>query len=76
MYLLQNKSAGFLGNSPLWWQKGGNGYTDNIDNAQEFTYEEASTRINSTKSTHNFVMWDAALVRSKSYRIVDAQHLK
>jgi len=41
MYYIQNKNAGFMGNAPVWWAKGSNGYTSDLNNAEKFTREEA-----------------------------------
>jgi hypothetical protein len=41
MYYVRNE--GFLGNALLWWTKGCNGYTCDINNAHKFTREEAES---------------------------------
>ena len=52
-YYIQKE--GYVGNSLLWWRKGGRGYTTNINDAQEYTYTEAKEiidRPNSDKIMH------------------------
>jgi hypothetical protein len=39
MYYIRNE--GYLGNALIWWARGRNGYTCDIDNAHKFTKEEA-----------------------------------
>lgn len=40
-YYLRNKERGFLGNSPIWWKKGGWGYSAYIENAEIWDEEKA-----------------------------------
>lgn len=39
MFYVRNE--GYLGNALIWWKKGRNGYTCDINDAHKFTYEEA-----------------------------------
>ncbi len=57
-YLMQNESAGYLGNSPLFWPKNNSGYTDKIDDAKVFTYAEANALVQSTKGSHRWRRWN------------------
>lgn len=41
LYYIQNTSAGYLGNSPMWWGVNRRGYTANLNAAHKFTKEEA-----------------------------------
>lgn len=40
-YYIQNKAAGYIGNSIIFWAKGMNGYTAKLNNAEQFDYEQA-----------------------------------
>jgi hypothetical protein len=44
-YLILNRTAGFIGNSPLWWAQKNSGYTPRLDKAKRFTAEEAKRVI-------------------------------
>ena len=45
LYYIQNKHAGYLGNSPTWYGKKGGGYTAYILGAERFTKEEADKMV-------------------------------
>lgn len=75
-YYLQNTSAGFLGNSPVFWRKGGSGYTQWIDEAELFGKDEAQRIARSTKTTHGFVLWRQDKVDACAKRTVDIQDLR
>ncbi len=75
-YFLQNCGAGYLGNSPFWWKKGGDGYTPNIDEAEEMTAKECNDIIRGTKGTHSWKKWSKSKVLKASYRTVDVQLLR
>ena len=62
-YFIQN---GYSGNAMCFWAKNGRGYTSDIDNAEEFTKEEAIDTIRHAWGSHNFKMWDAAVVRQNA----------
>lgn len=40
-YYIQNWKAGYLGNAIVFWKKGCNGYTEDLDNAEIFSEEDA-----------------------------------
>ena len=71
-YLLQNVTAGYLGNSPLFWSKHG-GYTQWIDDAKVWEYKEALAQIKSTKGSHSWKMWPLELVLQRARRTIDVQ---
>ena len=54
-YVLQQK--GVIGNSALFWSHWG-GYTSNLIDALKFTLQEARRIAESTKDSHDFVIWD------------------
>lgn len=74
-YLLQNCGAGFLGNSPIFWQKGDSGYTQWIDDAKRWTYKEAKIQMKSTSGTHKWKLWPLDVIESVAKRTVDIQDL-
>lgn len=76
LYLLQNVSAGYVGNSPMFWQKDGSGYTPWIDDAKVWTKEEAKRQIRSTRGTHQWQMWSVSEIESIARRTVDIQDLR
>ncbi len=76
VYYLQNVTAGYIGNSPLFWEKTGSGYTPNLDIAKLFSKKEAEEIIQTTSSSHKFVMWHRDECLEASYRTVDSQLLK
>lgn len=42
-YYIQNTKQGYLGNSIVFWEKGSNGYTAKLEDAEQFDYEQAKT---------------------------------
>lgn len=75
-YLLQNVTAGYCGNSPMFYRSGGGGYTHWIAEAEVWTKEAAEKQIESTKGSHEWKMWPLALIRSVSKATVDIQDLR
>lgn len=75
LYYLQNLNAGYVGNSPCFWEINGSGYTPWIDEAKQFTLEEAKLIERSTKGSHRWKRWPVALIESKAKRCVDMQDL-
>lgn len=75
-YLLQNETAGYVGNSPLFWKEGGCGYTAEIEKARRFTWQEAGNVIRSTRGTHRWKRWKLSDVEKATIRVVDMQLLR
>lgn len=75
-FLLQLESAGYLGNSPLWWAVNGSGYTQWLDSAERFTEAEADDIINGTKGSHKFAKWLHEDVRRVAKLTVDIQSMR
>lgn len=75
LYLLCNRSAGFLGNSPVFWRKGGSGYTQWIDEAEHWTEVEADRQIQSCMGSHHFEKIPLSLVERLAKRTLDQQDL-
>lgn len=76
VFLLQNESAGYVGNSPVFWHKSGSGYTQWVDDARLFTSDEAQAVIRSTQGTHRWKLWTAEEIQSVMRWTVDIQDLR
>ena len=75
LYLLQNVSAGYVGNSPMFWCEGG-GYTQWVSDAKLWTNDEADQQIRSTKGSHSWKKWPLATINKHSRPTVDMQDLR
>lgn len=75
-YLLQNCSAGYVGNSPVFWHKSESGYTPWIDDAKRWAKEEAEQQIRSTRGSHTWQMWSVEEIEAAAKRTVDIQDLR
>lgn len=62
-----------VGNSILWWGKGGNGYVTSLDRAQTYTKAQA-VAMNAARPTD--VPWPKDYVDGKAAPTVDAQYAK
>lgn len=71
LYYLQD-SRQIVGNCFLWWAKGGNGYTSDIDHAATFSKEEA-LRQNALRETD--IPWPQSYVEKTASRTVDSQRV-
>lgn len=76
LYLLQCCTAGFVGNSPLFWKEGGGGYTPWIDEAKRWEWAEAQTQVRSTRGSHSWKVWPLDQIEAVAKRTVDIQDLK
>ncbi len=78
MFYLQNRDAGYLGNSPMFWAIRG-GYTQWIDDAKRFTQAEVDEIVSSCGRSmicgEKFKAWPCDLIDSKSRRTVDMQDI-
>jgi hypothetical protein len=74
-YYIQNKNAGYLGNSPMWWAKGRNGYTCDLNNAHKFTEEEAKKICEGNPEKNKAWAVDYIDNNKGIQRIVDSQYL-
>lgn len=72
MFYVRNE--GYLGNALIWWQKGRNGYTCDINNAHKFTYEEAESVCSRHEDTaYECEYIDNLLIAQKL--IIDCQYV-
>lgn len=74
-YYLQNVTAGYVGNSPLFWAKK-DGYTPWLEHARWFTKEDAEKIIHSTRGTHQWAMWSVEELNSIAKTTVDIQDMR
>lgn len=76
LYLLQNCTGGYVGNSPCFWHKTDSGYTPWIDDAKRWTKEEAERQIRSTQGSHTWKMWPLDRITAAAKSTVDIQDLR
>lgn len=72
MYYIQD-SRQFVGNSMLFWRYSSEGYTTDLEDAAEFTYEDAK-RICDQRDTDK--MWKVTDLRDRAKLNVDMQSLR
>lgn len=73
LFYVQNVNAGYVGNNPVFWAKGGNGYTSYIDNAERFTEADARKLVMSDR--RKWRAWAVELIEPAIYRTVESQKL-
>jgi len=76
LYLVQNKTAGYVGNSPMWWSADDCGYTPWVGDAKRFSIEEANALVDSLKGSHDLDVWPLSHVLQNSQLTVDIQKLR
>jgi hypothetical protein len=72
-YIQSLKHGGYVGDCVLWWAKNSQGYTINIDNAQDYSEQEAIEIC--THYPSDYIVWDKDFIDSIVSRFVDGQHL-
>lgn len=70
-YYLQRKHSGYWGNSPVWWAKGGKGYTAYIQNAEKFTSEKAHKFI--TEDSGKWAIYPCEQIERRLHAVFDMQ---
>jgi len=75
-YYLQNCSAGYIGDFPVFWHKTNSGYTPYIDDAKVFTRAEADEVMRSTQGTHSWATWPVATCQAAATRVVSIERLR
>ncbi|MCO7641921.1 hypothetical protein NJI34_34700 [Pseudomonas sp. S 311-6] len=63
----------YVGNCPMWWAKGGSGYTTRLDEAERYTLKDA-LRQHASRETD--VPWPCAEIDPLARPTVDVQHMK
>ena len=74
-YYIQNKNAGYLGNAIIFWAKGRNGYTADLNNAEKFTKEQAENICKGNPEKNK--AWSVDYIDNNKgiQQIVDSQYL-
>jgi hypothetical protein len=75
LYYLQCVTRGYVGMPPLFWAKGGSGYTTNLDEAEQFTAEQVRKIVSSTRGSHKWRRFEVTKLDSIAHRVVDMQEL-
>ncbi len=75
LYYIQNKHAGYLGNSIFFWAVGKNGYTAKLEQAHKFTYEEAKSICNGQPDKNKAWPVDYINNNKGTSRVTDSQYL-
>lgn len=73
-YYIRNKHAGFLGNAPTWWAKGGRGYTAYVNGAEQFTEAEAIKMVKEDPDKYQMLPCDE--INKRLHAVFDWQDLK
>lgn len=71
LFYLRNKERGYLGNSPMWWTKGGHGYTDSLCRAEQFSDEASAKMVE--ENPDKWERWPCVLIDRHAYRTFDSQ---
>lgn len=74
-YYIQNKEAGFLGNSIIFWALNSSGYTANIENAHKYSYEEAKKICNGNPEKNKAWLVDDIDYNIGTHLTTDCQYL-
>lgn len=74
-YYIQNKERGYLGNAPMFWKIGDNGYSVDLNVCKQFTYDEAKIICLNNPSKNR--AWPVEYINENDgiQRIVDSQYL-
>lgn len=73
MYYLENKERGPRGNKIIWWGKRNFGYTCDINEAKEFTEQEADNILSTSSAKYN--KHEAAYIKRVATPYVDPKDL-
>jgi hypothetical protein len=71
-YYIQRHASGFVGNSFVWWRKGGNGYTCNIDEAEIFDGDDPKFQ-GIAKDGTKYTAWAQDYIDGIAHRHADVQ---
>jgi hypothetical protein len=72
MFYLQDGRS-YLGNSIIWWSKEANGYTTDLQQAREFTYEEA---MEQHRQRETDIPWPVEYIGERMQLSVDMQTVR
>jgi len=74
-FYLQRHQSGCVGNCLLWWAKGGNGYTCNIEEAEVFGELDPQFH-DAMKSQEKYHAWEKSYIDDRTTLTVDHQRLE
>ncbi len=74
-YYIQNTNVGYLGNAIIFWAKGRNGYTADLNNSHKFTEEEAKQICNGNPEKNKAWAVDYIDNNKGIQRVTDSQYL-
>ena len=73
-FYIQRKPRAFFGNSPVWWAKGGNGYTAYILGAERFPEKRASKMV--ADNPEKWAAFECSEIDRRLHLIFDFQDVK
>jgi hypothetical protein len=73
-YYIQRHASGYVGNSLIWWRKGGRGYTCDIDQAEVFDGEDDHFK-NVANEAAKFTAWEKNYIDSIVSKHVDSENI-
>ena len=74
-YYIQNTNAVYLGNAIIFWAKGRNGYTADLNNSHRFTEEEAKKICEGNPEKNKAWAVDYIDTNKGNQRVTDSQYL-
>ena len=74
-FYIQRHQSGYVGNCLLWWAKGHNGYTCNINEAHVFD-EDDPQFISAMRSQDKYHAWEKSYIDDRTTVMVDHQSLE
>jgi len=73
-YYIQRYASGFLGNSPIWWAKKGNGYSAYLENAERFSKEDADKIL--IAAPEKYAMYPCDFIDAHTHKVFDMQDFR
>lgn len=70
-HYVQRKASGYLGNAPIWWKVGDQGYTTYVENAKRFSEEKARSLVN--EDPEKWASYPCAFIDSRLHQVFDMQ---
>lgn len=74
LFYIQNTKAGYLGNAIMFWGKNRSGYTANLEDAGQYSYEEAKQLCQGNPEKNK--AWPVEYIEMNAVRVTDHQYLK
>ena len=77
-YYIQRHQSGFLGNAPIWWAVGGNGYTAYVEGAERFSKQSAEEicEVPVGKKGEKYKAWPCDFIDSRLHKVFDMQDFR